>query len=141
VNIKRSTAVVLGFIVAPIVPVIVLCAINPPTAQNFGMYLAIAAIVYVNACFFMLVLGTPTYLLFKRWGLMHWWTIMPAGFVVGAWVGYVYRLPFYPSPFQSGFVQGAACGVAGFVFWLIWRMGTDSAPQLHGTSSNSHRGT
>lgn len=120
---KQSTSTITGVFVAPLVPVVVMGALDPPRAQWLGLYFGIAAIVYVYALATMLMVGVPAYLLFKRWGLVQWWSVPIVGFAVGACVGYFFRLPFRSVPKESALVQGIACALAGFVFWLIWRKG------------------
>jgi len=125
-----STSTVAGFVIAPLVPVTIMGAINPPTGQHdLGLFFLIAAIIYVNAGVFMLIFGIPTYLLLRRWGVMRWWSVAMVGLAVGAFVGGVYRLPFYPSCGQSVLIQGFACALAGIAFWLVWRLGDEPAEQ------------
>jgi hypothetical protein len=123
---KQKTATIAGFLLAPMVPVVVMCALDPPRAQWLSLYFLIAAIIYFNAMAIMLVVGAPVYLLFKRWSLIKWWSVPIVGFAVGAWVGHLYRLPFRPTVMASVLIQGGACALAGLVFWLIWRMGRSS---------------
>jgi hypothetical protein len=126
---KRSTASIIGFLVAPLVPVVVMGALDPPHIQWSVLYFAIAAIVYANALATMLMVGVPTYFLFRRWSLIQWWSVPIVGFVVGGCVGYLYRLPFRQTPTESALIQGGCCALAGFVFWLIWRIG--HASEIH----------
>jgi hypothetical protein len=57
---------------------------------------------------------------------MQWWSISVIGILVGGAIGYAYRLPSYPDRYQSSLVQGLGCGIAGIVFWMIWRWGTSA---------------
>lgn len=124
---RRSTTTVLGFLIAPLVPVLVMGILSLPNNGSWGVFFGIAAIVYVYACVLTLIIGFPAYHLFKRWNLMRWWTVSMVGLIAGVAVGYAYRLPFYPDRYQSGLVQGIACGLAGMVFWAIWRIGQKTA--------------
>lgn len=121
--INQSTATVLGFLIAPSVPVLLMGILSLPNTGPWGVFFGVGAIVYVYACIFTLIIGSPTYCLFRKWSLMRWWAVSVVGVTSGAIVGYAYRLPFYPDRYQSGIVQGIGCGFAGLVFWSIWRMG------------------
>jgi len=124
---KQSAATVLGFLIAPLVPVLVMGILSLPYTGPWVVFFGMGAIVYVYACVFMLIIGFPTYHLFKKWNLMRWWAVSMVGLITGAVVGYAYRLPFYPERYQSGLVQGIGCGLAGIVFWSIWRIGRKAA--------------
>lgn len=86
-----------------------------------------ALIVYVYACLFMLTIGIPLYAALTKFNLMRWWSILLVGMLTGVLVGYTYRLPFYPERYQSCLVQGFGCGLAGIIFWTIWRRGQATA--------------
>lgn len=120
---KESKATVLAFLIAPLVPVVAMGIMSLPNTGSWEVFLGIAAIVYINVCVFTLIIGFPTYHLLKKKNLVRWWVVSLVGLTAGAVVGYAYRLPFYPDRYQSGLAQGVGCGLAGIVFWAIWRTG------------------
>jgi hypothetical protein len=127
---KRSTATALGFAIAALVPIVTMSPIDPPVANDLGTYLVIVGIIYFWILGYMLIVGLPTYFLFKRWNLIRWWTLMLVGLLMGTLVGYVFKFPLLKSPVDSALIQGPSCSLSGLVFWLIWRLGkvTDINP-------------
>lgn len=125
---RQSIATLSGFLVAPLIPVVVMAVLSLPNKGPWVVFFEVMAIVYVGVAILMTIIGLPTFLLFKSRNLTRWWSFLLVGLFAGALVGYAYRLPFYPDRYQSGLVQGLACGLAGVVFWLIWRSGREDRP-------------
>ena len=124
---KPAIATTFGFLAAPLVPVSLMGIASLPNNGPWSVFFGIALIVYIYACIFMLIIGLPIYVALTNLKLMRWWMTSLIGLLVGGLVGYAYRLPFYPERYQSGLVQGIGCGLAGIVFWTIWRQGQATA--------------
>lgn len=123
---KRLTATTLGFLVAPLAPVIVGFVITPPRGiKDLGLFLGLGAVVYIYAGCFIALFGVPAYLLCNRWHLVRWWSAMLAGLLVGSLSGAIFRLP--NSPQISDLLRMASSGMfAGLLFWLVWRRGKEA---------------
>jgi hypothetical protein len=76
---------------------------------------------YVFTLGLTVVIGFPTFLVFRRIGVVRWWIACVIGFLAGA-------------IFADDW--GAAAGTAeGLVFWSIWRLGNRAARE----PSSEHR--
>lgn len=125
---SQTTATIFGFLIAPLAPVSLMGIMSLPNNGPWSVFFGVALIVYIYACIFMLIIGLPIYIALTKLNLMRWWAISMVGILVGGAIGYAYRLPFYPERYQSGLVQGLGCGIAGIVFWMIWRRGKTNVP-------------
>lgn len=124
---KRRIATVLGFLIAPFVPVVVGTAIKPPSKpEELGTFLVIGAIVYIYSCGLMAIFGVPAYLLLSRRNLVRWWSALLVGLLVGIFMGTIFRLPNQPR-LEDLFVMALTGALAGLVFWLIWSRGPSGA--------------
>jgi uncharacterized membrane protein len=124
---KRRITTVLGFLIAPLVPVVVGTAISPPSkSADLGIFVVMGAIVYVYSCGLMAFFGVPAYLLLRRKNLVRWWSAMLVGLLVGTLMATVFRLPNQPR-IEDLLVMALTGALAGFVFWLIWSRGVDPA--------------
>jgi len=124
--VNRSIATVLGFIVAPLAPVIVGATMTPPRgSQDFPLFLSMGFVVYLYSCFLAALFGVPTYLLFKRKRLVFWWSATLVGLLAGTLLAAVFRLPNHPQILDFTFMAPSGA-LGGIFFWLIWSRGNDS---------------
>ena len=127
--------VTLGFLLAPLTPVAILCALkliinasHPETDPGYQKYLVIliSGLAYVAT----LILAVPTYFVLRRFKLIRWWSCTLAGFLMGDVA--VVTMSWY-SLVQSSFADwlanvagtlvwfGAIGAASGFLFWAIVR--------------------
>lgn len=124
---KRGTTTVLGFLIAPLVPVVVGIALGPPSkAADLGLFVVMGTFVYIYSFILMALFGVPAYFLLRRINLVRWWSALLTGLALGCLMGTIFRLPNQP---QIGdiFTMAFMGASAGFVFWLIWSRGVDPA--------------
>jgi len=120
---KRSMTTLLGFLVAPLVPVFVGVARAPPSkSADLGVFVVMGVIVYCYSCFLTALFGVPIYLLLDRKRLVRWWSAMLTGLFVGCLIAVLLRLP-HPALIADFLVQAPTGALAGIVFWLIWSRG------------------
>lgn len=122
---KPRTTTVLGFLIAPLVPIVVGSIVSPaPGPFEPYAYFAIGSIMYLYTCILMTLFALPVYLVLNAKRMVSWWAAVLAGCFIGALVASVVRLPYHPqlSEYIRWVPEGA---LAGLVFWLIWRMGAD----------------
>ena len=80
---RRGTAIALGFLIAPLLPVIVGAAISPPfQSADFGLVVVMAVIVYVYSFGLTVIFGVPAYVLLSRKNLVRWWSVLLVGLLV-----------------------------------------------------------
>lgn len=126
---KRGIATILGFLIAPLVPVVIGTAISLPSkSADLGLFAIMGAIVYVYSCGLTVLFGVPAYLLLSKKNLVRWWSTLLVGLLVGILVATVFRLPNQPRV-EDLFVMALTGALAGLVFWLIWSRGVNSIPR------------
>jgi hypothetical protein len=120
---KPRTATVLGFLIAPLVPIVVGGLVIPaPGPFEPVAFFGIGSLMYLYTCILMTLFALPVYLVLNEKRKVSWWAAALAGCFIGALVASVIRLPNYPR--LSEYVRWAPEGaLAGLVFWLVWRMG------------------
>ena len=124
---KRRTATITAFLIAPLCPVIVGLMTTPPRrTEDIVVSAGLGVVVYLYALFFTALFGMPTYFLFRRLNLVRWWSAMIVGLLAGVLLGAVFRSPNHPqvSDFQLMIPSGVLVGAA---FWLIWRQGKEES--------------
>jgi len=106
---------------------------------------------FVVASLWVVLLGLPTFLIFKHRGLVRWWSAAAAGFLLGAVPMALVTWPFSPGsgsgysawdghqtveyvvngvPTHAGWVQyilgsggmGLMGAASAFMFWVVWRL-------------------
>lgn len=132
---KKITATVLGFVVAPLIPSIY-GALATPITRNFDLFTQLPLIpaFYGYALLFTIVFGVPAFLLIQYFHLVRWWTAFVGGVLIGAIVLVVVHLPGTPD--ARDFMETCPLGgVSGFVFWLVWKCGRE--PDNHSKKAPS----
>jgi hypothetical protein len=120
---RRSTAGVLGFAVAPLISAVILSA----TTRLVDRFDIVARIGMVPVFYFFsalatIVLGLPAFLLFSRFGMVRWWSILGSGLLIGALMGAIVGKP-NRAQVPDMLLMAAGGTVAALGFWLIWRQG------------------
>ena len=127
---RRIAASVLAFATAALVPAVILSATTPLfEGADFVSRIGMLPVFYFFSAVAIAAYGVPVFLLFVRFRLMHWWSVLGAGFVGGGLVGFVVSsndLKASAVLFMSGIGIAAA-----FSFWLIWAIGARA--QLDGS--------
>lgn len=138
---SQGALVALGFLLAPLTPIAILCAfkliintIRPEPDADYQWYLVmiISALAYAAT----LIVAVPTYFALRAFKLIRWWSCMLAGFLMGD-VAVItmsgYSLLHSPFPVWFAHVAGTLLGfgaigaAAGVIFWAIVRPPTDAA--------------
>jgi hypothetical protein len=108
---KRKTAILVAFLVIPIIPCI---GMGIRTGEIHAVF-----VFYIPSLFFSFLLGFPAFLLTKYLRVIKWWSSVIAGVIIGA----------LPALKDDSFLFYVSLGaISGFVFWLIWRLGDDRNP-------------
>jgi hypothetical protein len=116
VHIKQPIATALAFLIASIFPAVVLTILEVPEGYlDVKAFLGWTLIAYFFTFGVTVVIGLPAYLLLKRFHLVTWWSAMLTGILGGVVMVYMSK-SLTPSVVPVG-------GLAGLVFWLIWRCG------------------
>ena len=123
---RESAAAAVGFLAASIFPAAVLSVMAP---LNGELSISSAAVTFLAAypfsAAFTFLFGIPTFLLLRRFGPGKWWSVLVVGFLLGALVSVVVRLPGRPNPHDI-LLDGPLAAGSALVFWLIWRRGKRS---------------
>jgi hypothetical protein len=121
---RRVTAGVVGFAVAPLVPAIFFAVRNSLVGPwDVVARVAMVPMVYLPSALFTVVFGLPIFFLFLRFRLIRWWSVLGAGLGIGALVGVIVQSPnLQPPEILFTAVTGAASALC---FWLFWRQGRE----------------
>ena len=119
-------AAAIGFMVASLIPAVIIAVISPlDGVRDIRSILSSALIFYPFAVAFVVLLGLPTFLLLRPFRPGHWWSATIVGFLLGAIVAAVVRLPSFPA-LRELLQFGSMAALSAVAFWLIWRR---SVPQ------------
>jgi len=133
---RESTAAVIGFLAAPIIPGLALglgTPLGPPDLSTvLATMLGLLPVGYFFSLVAILVFGVPAFLLGRRLNLIRWWSAVISGFFIGVLVAVVFVRPrivqFSPDFIRDdlrGFLfLGTTGALSALVFWLIWKQGT-----------------
>ena len=116
---KRIAATVVAFLLAPLVPPMVL-AILSPLVTDIGSFLKWTSIFYFYSALATTIFGIPVFLALRQFKLINVWTAILSGFFIGLVVAVCLHFPPLPAEAIRMAVLGA---IATFVFWAIWRTG------------------
>ena len=116
---------VISFLITPAIPASIYSAYSLIDNPRVSM-LAIGVIfvfVYLVASAHSFLLGIPAFLLGKRLNVIHWWTCLLAGFLIGG-------LPIALWSRWSEVIPWGLFGASGgFAFWLLWQFWIHSDQQ------------
>ena len=122
---KAATATVLGFVVAPVVPVVV-GGLLTPTWGDFDLVglVALGAIAYCASLLYTAFLGIPLFVFLQLRGRINILSCVASGLLIGAIVAITVALPNWAHA-EDLVVKALTGAAAGFLFWLIWSRGSD----------------
>ena len=121
----KTTATILGFITVPIIPGVFIALggrifdrkqLLPVSLMLIGAYLLPAL--------FAALLGVPSFLLLRRFGLIRPWSTAVVGFCIGDIFAVIVRLPISANA-RDLIAYGAAGALSAFIFWLTWKLGDE----------------
>ena len=124
-SLSRLVAALVGFFVAPIVPVVALGTwVVIKTGSMHATLLPEMLMTYPLSVMATGGFGVPAFLVFLRYGLIRWWSTVVVGALGGAVVAILFDLSLVDGTNEILFfsLTGAA---SAFAFWLIWSQGRD----------------
>jgi len=129
----KATATIIGFVLAPAFPAFVMAFTSPVVQEgNIVDILGGTLFFYCFALAFTVFFGVPAFALLQKLRLITWWSVIPAGLVIGSLVAIIVDLPSL-----RGLQNIPRMGLLGcattFLFWLIWRLGRDKNQQSSST--------
>jgi hypothetical protein len=116
---KQTTAALLGFLAAPILPAIYLAIVYPLSGNRDVISISGSFLLFYNfSAVATAIFGVPSYFALKRYSLVAWWSAAACGGLAGA-----LSIAFWTSGFEASIqlrftLLGAA---SGLLFWSIWR--------------------
>ncbi len=101
--------------------------------------LSLAAIVFLVALIVtgahVLFLGLPLFFLGLRYHAIHWWTVLPASFLVGyspctayLWLESFDATTYIPFGLLGRCLVGVLGAIGGLTFWLLWHFWVQHTP-------------
>jgi len=122
---NKRDATNVGFIVASAIPALLLSVFTPLSGElSIKSFVGTFVITYMFSAAATVVFGVPLFLLFRRIGIITWWSVLVGGFLAGVLVSIVIRLPDSPNA-RDMLMDGPMAAASAFVFWLIWKRGRD----------------
>ena len=120
---RRVTATVVGFIVAPLIAATIGAVLTPVTrGPDVLASLALVPGFYFFSAVPTILLGVPAFLALLRFNLVRWWSALGVGFLIGTLMAVIVRSP--SSVQAHDFLVMAPTGAASALsFWLIWKCG------------------
>lgn len=135
-NMKKTLAILLGFLASPLVPAGYFAIVYPISGYRDPISIVGTFVVtYIFAITGVAVLGAPIFLLLNKLKLIRWWSAASSG----ALLGIVLRLAITSGnnvDSDSMWLFVVLGGIAGFVFWMFWRIGE---AQKTGGTHQKHR--
>ena len=123
INMNHRRATIFGFLAASIVPAAYLAVAAPLGGQRnlpsiFGTFFVLYYFSFLAAG----VLGVPAFLALNKYKLVAWWSAIGTGLLVGPLAPVVATSLGSSNP-ENLLRFSAIGGVAGFAFWIFWRLG------------------
>jgi hypothetical protein len=120
---RESGYTAVAFLVAPLVAAFSLAlsgfAQDDGVAENAALVLGWTFVLYFYALVATLVIGLPSFIALRKFGLVRWWSSTACGFFVGALVLIVIDPSATSSRPNDFAVWGGIGGLSGLVFWLV----------------------
>jgi hypothetical protein len=120
---RRTTAGVVGFVVAPLISAVILSAttrlVEP---SDIVARVGMVPIFYYFSAMATVVLGLPAFFLFVRFRIVRWWSVLASGLAIGALMGAIVGAQNH-AQLPDALLMAAAGGASAIGFWLIWRQG------------------
>lgn len=130
---RRVALLVIGFLVAPLVPAIALAAASPGLGVepgNIASLLPVAAFLYFPAVLFTGLFGIPIFIFLWRLNLIRWWSALIAGFASGVLLSSIVsdfrwmRNGWSVDELPALLAWGHCAAASGLIIWLSWKAGT-----------------
>jgi hypothetical protein len=119
---SSTKATVLAFLVAPVLPAVVLATISPSlTDGKLGPILGFVLVFYWFALMASLLIGGPVFWVLRKYNLVSVWTAVPSGALVGVLV-LVLISPTSPE-WEFAALYSSMGAASALAFWLLWRLG------------------
>lgn len=123
INMSQTRATVLGFLAASILPAAYLAVAAPLGGQRnllsiFGSFF----VLYYFSFLATGLLGVPAFLALNKYKLVAWWSAIGTGLLVGP-LALVIATSLRSSNPENLLRFSAIGGIAGFAFWIFWRLG------------------
>jgi len=131
-HLNETAATFLGFLAASVLPSFYLSLVSPlGDERSLQAFLGTFVVTYPFSVAAVAVLGGPSFVLLRRFKPGHWWSVAAAGFLLGAAVGVIMRLPNKPNPHDI-FDLGPLGAASALSFWWIWLLSqrTSEKPRL-----------
>jgi len=116
--------------VSAVVPAVALGVLSPLTGgtghKDRLAILELALFFYAYAAAYAVALGVPTFLLFRRLGILRWWTTVLAGYAIG--IVTMTIATFQIPPPRALLLYGALGAASALVFWAIWTRAPSGSP-------------
>ena len=119
---RQETAAIVGFLVAPVLPALVLGALTPVTTRevpDLTSAIVLFPIAYVFSVVFTGLFGAPAFFLGRRLRLIRWWSSSIVGFAIGAAAAFIVGYPA-PTAFTTVMIYALLGAASGLIFWTIW---------------------
>ena len=124
---RKRTAGILGFVVAPLIAAVIFSATTPLVRPlDVVARVEMVPVVYLPSAAATVLFAVPAFLLFLRFRLVRWWSVLGVGSAIGAFMGYELGSPNLVQVLGILFMAGTGA-VSALGFWLIWRQGRDIA--------------
>lgn len=126
---KKSTAAITGFLVAPLISSLLAALLTRTTRSGIPdpiVVLGLIPILYSASICVVAVLGLPSFLILNRFRLVSLFSSLVTGLLIGVLVAMVVTLPNSVT-FHDASVMGFVGALSAFSFWQIWKHGRDSA--------------
>jgi hypothetical protein len=115
--------VTLAFLLAPGIPALTLPYLTPifsePGTSRYGP--GEIVFFYVASLHFGTLVGLPSFLILRKLRLVRWWSAALTGAGIGGGVALIFAGLGIPAAFLA--VWAGSGAVAGFVFWIVLRVG------------------
>lgn len=120
---RESGYTAVAFFVAPLVAAFSLAfwgfAQSDGLAQSAALVLGWTFVFYFYALVATLVIGLPSFIALRKFGLVRWWSSTACGFFAGALVLIAIDPSAASSRANDFVVWGGIGGLSAFVFWIV----------------------
>lgn len=138
---RRVVTLATGFLVAPLVPVLVLAAASPGLGVipgDLASLLRVSAFLYLPALLLTGLLGIPVFIVLWYSKLIRWWSAAISGFAGGVLLSSIFTdfrwmKNGWPMDDLPGLLAWGLCAAAsGMIIWLSWKAGAARRLGTHG---------
>lgn len=116
----QSKTTVIGFVIAPLIPALILGGLGVWSAGGAGWLLVLYVCAFAGMCVFAL----PLFLLLNAANMIRWWSCATSGLVVGGLIAWLIRLP-NSVHFVDLLPFSGVGAISALCFWGVWSLGHD----------------